>query len=233
LSGCLSNSAQEARADPFSALAEVSRAVASILDLDTLLDRVVTLIHRQFGYPFVHLYIVDTMQQQIVYRAGSGSRSEFFRERGLSYALDDPNGIIPWVARNSSTVVANDVEADPRYRAAAVPETAEHFPSVPSTLRVPQSRAPQAQAPDTCAELTVPLVFGDRVLGVLDVQSDRRDAFGEDDRRLYQEAQEQALLSTVMLQVAETSQSQGDLGQVLETVVELALQLTSANRCAI
>ncbi len=44
------------RADQLSTVAEVSRAVASILDLDVLLEEVVTLIHRRFGYPFVHLF---------------------------------------------------------------------------------------------------------------------------------------------------------------------------------
>jgi GAF domain-containing protein len=51
--------------------------------------------------------------------------------------------------------------------------------------------------------------------------------------RLYQESQEQALISTVMLQVAEASQSLAALDQVLETVVQLASQLVSADRCAI
>ena len=159
-------------------LAEVSRAVASILDLDTLLSRVVTIIRRQFGYPFVHLYIVDPVRGQIIYRAGSGSRSHKFREVGLTYDLDDPEGIIPWVARNGSTVVANDVENDSRYRAATVP-------GLPATLPL-NSQVPGASPPRTCAELTVPLIFGERVLGVLDVQSDRRDAFGDEDRLLFE-----------------------------------------------
>jgi sigma-B regulation protein RsbU (phosphoserine phosphatase) len=94
------------RADQLSAVAEVSRAVASILDLNTLLDEVVTLIHGRFGYPFVHLFTVRPGRRQVVYRVGSGPRSRVLREQGLVFSLDDPEGIVPWVARHGETVLA-------------------------------------------------------------------------------------------------------------------------------
>jgi len=152
------------RADQLSTVAEVSRAVASILDLDTLLNEVVTLIHEQFGYPFVHLFTVDPARRQIVYRAGSPlppPRGEP-EGGGLACSLDDPEGIVSWVARHGETVLANDVSHDPRYHPSELPPA------------------------NTRAELAVPLVFGGGVLGVLDVQSDRRDAFGDDDRFLFE-----------------------------------------------
>ncbi|UCC86074.1 MAG: GAF domain-containing protein, partial [Anaerolineales bacterium] len=150
------------QADQLSAVAEVSRAVASILDLDLLLNQVVALIHQRFGYPFVHLFTVHPTRRQVIYQAGSGRRSQVLQARGLMYDLDDPKGIIPWVARHGETVLSNDVDCDPRYRPSELP-------------------------PDnTCAELAVPLVFGGEVLGVLDVQSDRRYAFGDHDRFLFE-----------------------------------------------
>jgi sigma-B regulation protein RsbU (phosphoserine phosphatase) len=152
----------EHRAEQLAAVAEVSRAVASILDLDALLNEVVTLIRKRFGYPFVHLFIVQPAREQVVYRAGSGRRARTLQKRGLAYRLDDPQGIIPWVVRNAQTVLANDVSQDPRYR--------------PSEL--PPSK--------TCAELAVPLTFGGQVLGVLDVQSDRCHAFSDGDRSLFE-----------------------------------------------
>jgi sigma-B regulation protein RsbU (phosphoserine phosphatase) len=175
-------------ADQFLTLAEVSRAVASILDLDTLLDEVVSIIRRQFGYPFVHLYIVDPVRNLIIYRAGSGARSRIWQERGLTYSLDAPEGIIPWVARNGRTVIANDVSLDPRYRAAEVAVGEGSVAGAP--VKAQKDRAPSSTVDgpvaDTRAELTVPLIFGDHVLGVLDVQSDRRGAFDEDDRLLFE-----------------------------------------------
>jgi sigma-B regulation protein RsbU (phosphoserine phosphatase) len=150
------------RADQLAAVAEVSGAVASILDLDALLEEIVAFIHQRFGYPFVHLFTVHTGRRQIVYQAGSGRRSQALRDRGLTYSVDDPQGILPWVARQGETVLANDVSHEPRYRPSELPPT------------------------NTRSELAVPLIFGGQVLGVLDVQSDRKNAFSEDDRFLFE-----------------------------------------------
>jgi len=147
------------RADQMAAVAEVSRAVASILDLDTLLGQVATLIYKHFGYPFVYLYTVDPARRKVVYRAGSSVRTEQMEEQ--AYGLDDPNGIVPWVAREGRPLIANDVRQEPHYRPSALPPD------------------------ETCAEMAVPLIFGGEVLGVLDVQSDRCDAFGEDARFVF------------------------------------------------
>jgi hypothetical protein len=49
----------------------------------------------------------------IVYEAGSGNRSK--KLEGFSIPLDDVMGLMPWVARNGKTVLANDVSKDDRY----------------------------------------------------------------------------------------------------------------------
>lgn len=51
--------------------------------------------------------------------------------------------------------------------------------------------------------------------------------------RLYQESQELALISTVMLQVAQASQSLATLDEVLETVVHLVATLAGVDQCAL
>ena len=178
------------RADQLVAVAEVSRAVASILDLETLFERVVELIHEQFGYPFVYLFTVDPAQGQIVYRAGTGPRAQALQAEGLVCSLDDSEGIVPWVACHGETVLANDVSRDPRYRPLGFPEA------------------------NTYAELAVPLIFGDAVLGVLNVQSGHRQrsdgeaaqsgdettqsgaVFNDDDRFLFE-----ALASSVAIAI--------------------------------
>ncbi len=183
------------RADQLSTVAEVSRAVASILDLDVLFEEVVTLIHRRFGYPFVHLFTVNPGRRQVVYQAGSGPRSQALRAQGLTYNLDDPKGIIPWVARHGETVHANDVKRDPRYRPSDLPPT------------------------NTCAELAVPLIFGGEVLGVLDVQSDRQHTFGDDDRVLME-----ALADNVAIAIRNANLYQSELWrrQVADSLREVA-----------
>lgn len=135
---------------------EVSKQITSILNLRELMQEVAGLIHARFGFPYVHLFTVHPNRRQIHYEAGSGARSAALE--GYILSLDDAEGIIPWVARHGETVLANDVDQEPRY--------------IPSPL--PPS--------NTRSELTIPLVFNGEVNGVLDVQSDRLNAFNEQDR---------------------------------------------------
>jgi L-methionine (R)-S-oxide reductase len=58
-----------------------------------------------------------------------------------------------------ATVVSNDVARDPRYLTALA---------------------------STGSELVVPVIVGDRVVGTLDVEEERTDAFSDDDRGLFE-----------------------------------------------
>jgi len=153
-------SALQKRAEQLSLASEVSEDITSILDLDELLNRVVTLIQDRLGYPYVHLFTVHPNRRQIIYEAGKGERSQALE--GYVLDLDDAEGILPWVAREGQTVLANDVRQEPRYRPSPFPPE------------------------DTQAEMAVPLVYNNRVLGVLDLQSDRAGVFGEEDRFLFE-----------------------------------------------
>lgn len=150
------------RASQLETLYQVSSAITSILDQETLLNEVVELIQQRFGHPYVHLFTVHSGRRKIFYEAGSGPRSRALREQNFAYDLDDPQGIIPWVARHGEAVLANDVNQEPRYRPSQLPPD------------------------ETQAELCVPLIFGNTVLGVLDVQSDRLNAFSQDDLFLFE-----------------------------------------------
>jgi len=153
-------SALQKRAEQLSLASEVGEDITSILDLDELLDRVVTLIQDRLGYPYVHLFTVHSNRRQIIYEAGKGERSQALK--GYVLDLDDAEGILPWVAREGQTVLANDVSLEPRYRPSPFPPE------------------------DTLAEMAVPLVYNKRVVGVLDLQSDRANVFTEEDCFLFE-----------------------------------------------
>jgi phosphoserine phosphatase RsbU/P len=148
------------RADQIAAVLDVSHALNSILETDSLLQEIVCLIHDRFDYQFVHLFIVQANEKKVIYRAGSGQRSGVFLREQIAYDLDAPLGIIPWVARTGKSLLANDVSAEPLYR------SADMFPS------------------GTKSELAVPLSLGGKVLGVLDMQSDQLGRFNDEDRAL-------------------------------------------------
>ena len=148
------------RADQLTLITEVSKSVSASLDLPTLMGSVANLIHERFGYPHVQLFTVHPNRRLIGFQAGSGKRSKDLA--GYMLSLDDTQGIIPWVAREGQTVLANDVKKDKRYRASPLP---------PQNIN---------------SELCVPLIYHEQVVGVLDIQSDRRNAFTEDDQVIFE-----------------------------------------------
>jgi L-methionine (R)-S-oxide reductase len=68
-------------------------------------------------------------------------------------------GLTGEAIRACSTIVSNDVASDPRYLTALA---------------------------STGSELIVPVVEGQRVLGTLDIEDERTDAFDDDDRGLFE-----------------------------------------------
>jgi GAF domain-containing protein len=150
------------RARQLTTVADISRAIASILDQDVLFEEVVNLIHERFDYPLVRLFTLDPVHGRIVYRAGSGQAEPEWREHTLACSIEEGEGVIPWVACQGETALIDDLEQDPR------------------------ARSPELAPGGMHAQLAVPLLFGTQVLGVLDLQSDRRGTFGPDDRFLFE-----------------------------------------------
>ncbi|MGE5248581.1 MAG: GAF domain-containing protein, partial [Bacteroidota bacterium] len=107
------------RADQLTLIAEISKSLTSTLDLGELMRDAASLIHDRFGYPSVHLFSVHPNRRLIEYEAGSGKRSRALE--GSLLDLDDPEGIIPWVARSGETLLANDVSVEPHYRPSPLP----------------------------------------------------------------------------------------------------------------
>ncbi len=150
------------RADQLSAMADINYSFSQILDLDQLLVEVVNVIHDRFNIPFVNLFTVHPGRKKIIYQAGSGKRSARTKANAFAYDLYAAKGIIPQVARTGQTIIANDVTLEPLYK--------------------PSRVSPN----ETKAELTIPLKFGEEVLGILDLQSDHINAFTEDDLSMFE-----------------------------------------------
>lgn len=147
----------EKRASQISAVLDISHALTSILEFEELMEEVVHSIQKRFGYPFVHIYLTHPGRNTIYYEAGSGARSQSFLEHKVAYDIDDPQGIIPHVARTGETLLANDISLEPLFR--------------------PSDILPA----DTRAELAIPLAFAGHILGVLDLQSDQLNGFDLED----------------------------------------------------
>jgi serine phosphatase RsbU (regulator of sigma subunit)/putative methionine-R-sulfoxide reductase with GAF domain len=150
------------RADQLNAVLEINYSLSSILDVDKLLEEIVHRIHDRFNYPFVHIFTVHPGRRKVIYQTGSGIRSKHLRSNSFAYDLDAGKGLIPLVARTGKPILSNDVSQEPNY--------------IPSKLPPHNTRS----------ELTIPLIFGKDVLGVLDLQSDQINSFNSEDLELFE-----------------------------------------------
>ena len=118
-------------------VADVAMQASSLVTIDELLPSVAALLHERFGYYHVEIQLVDPGDGGLVLggAAGQGSNSGELPSR-----IGRGEGILGWVAEHGEAVLSNDATRDPRF----VP--AEHLPG-------------------TQAELAVPIMAGDEVLG--------------------------------------------------------------------
>lgn len=152
----------ENKAGQLTLVAEVSRAITNILDLDKLFQSITDLIFEKFSYPFVHIYVFEPATQRIRFETGSGERADAFKTANIHYALHDESGIIPNAARQAKAMLINDVALEPLYR------------PIPIGVDI------------TGSELALPLVYGGNLLGLLDLQSDKKNAFTAEDQQICQ-----------------------------------------------
>jgi len=140
-------------------LDEIGRRVLSFLemsflDLEQVLGQAAQLIQECFGFHHVALFTWSTGHDRLVMRARAGEFAHLFPGE---YSVAPGQGMVGWVGRNGETLLANDVNAEPRY--------VNPFPD-----RLP-----------TRSELSVPIRIGDEVVGVLDLQSPEPNAFDRHD----------------------------------------------------
>jgi GAF domain-containing protein/HAMP domain-containing protein len=144
----------EQRALQLQTASEIAQEAVSTHELDTLLDRSVNLIQERFSFYHVSFYSPDEQQQYAVLRAGSGEVGKLMVQRGYRVRIGDV-GNISHVAGTGELRVINDVKTD--------------FTYVKHPL-----------LPDTACAAALPMKVGGRIIGVLDVESQRFNAFTKD-----------------------------------------------------
>ena len=186
--------AAQERARQLRLINDVTRQVTAIQPLPALFHQIVTLIHNAFGYYAVNIFILDEKTQTIQLKASS---HEAFQSDSLS--LTPQQGLVGWAIRERETVIVTDVAADERY-------------------------LPLTTLDATRSEIVVPLLVQERVLGVLDVQSNRADAFGGDDAFLLETLAGQVALA---IQEAQTYHAERRQRERVNALVEVARAVVS------
>lgn len=202
-------SGEQRRAFQLAMISHLSQRITSILDVDALLSEVVELLKQNLGYYYAQV-LLRAEPGYMVMREGTGSIGQSIKESPLQVEIDDRT-IVGWVAHNAEALCVNDVEQEARYQ-------------------------PHELLPDTRAELAVPLRVGGEVIGVLDMHSDQKGIFDEDDEVMlqmlgdqiavaiqnadsYERAKKQARQLTALNQMATGVASASHLDEILKGVM--------------
>jgi putative methionine-R-sulfoxide reductase with GAF domain len=146
--------------------AEVSRRLSTILDQQELVTAVVEEVQRSFNYYHVHIYLFDEHEENLVMVGGTGEAGQLLLSRG--HKIPRSRGLVGRAAEQNRTVLVPDTLADPGWLSNPL-------------------------LPETRAEIAVPMIVGEHVLGVLDVQHNIVNGLDEEDA---------ALLGSIANQVA-------------------------------
>jgi signal transduction histidine kinase len=144
--------AEGRRSGQLALLSAASEIAASTLDVQRLLDAIARYVQRSFGYYSVAIYLNDPeARAAVMYGAAGAAASVMPRAHRMPFGT----GIVGWVAENGEYVLANDVRREPRFV--------------------------RARMEATQSELAVPVRLMGEVVAVINVESDRLDAFDDGD----------------------------------------------------
>jgi len=133
-------------------LYNAGQRLSSELELDSLLSEIVNTICHIYNYYGVMLLLPDKSGKKLILSSITGGHRHFYSN---DFSVKVGEGMIGKAASNKKSQVSGDVSKDPNY------------------IR----RADEA----TQSELSVPILNGEKLIGVLDIQSDRLNTFKKSD----------------------------------------------------
>jgi len=196
--------------------AEIARDISGSLNLDELLLRAVNLIHDRFSFYHAGIFLLDLRGEYAVIREATGDAGVQMKRLGHKLGVGSKS-IVGYVSSRGESLVVNDTLKDTTYYANPI-------------------------LPDTRSEAAIPLKVGERILGVLDVQSIQPYAFKEENLRtleiladqlavavvnteLFSETQEHLSQQRLLHHITTSAASGVTLEDALETSVK-GLQVT-------
>ncbi len=138
-------------------VAQINKAITNISDPYQLLDALIGIIQQKFGYQYINIFLLDANKKSLTLQ--NSTRKTNPSETKQVIILKAGEGIMGQVVSTRQSMLVNDVFAHP------------HF--------VPQQALARVKS-----QIAIPLQAGENLLGVLDIESERLDAFSENDHHL-------------------------------------------------
>jgi len=159
------------------------------------LANMVRLTQRGFNLYHAHVF---TYQKEIeglqIVACGYKEGDEHEGTHGTSVIpMNQEQSLVARAARTRQPVIVNDVRSDPGW-------------------------LPNPQLPNTHAEMAVPMIVGDELLGVLDVQAENVDAFSEEDANIQMTLASQVATALQNAQAYTRAQKQAELESMVNLI---------------
>ncbi len=140
-------------------VAALGERLSGVLNLDELLTIAINEIKQNFGYYHVQAYLFDDPGENLVLAAGAGEAGSAMIARGHFIPLDAVKSLVARAANTARVVKVDNV-------------------------REVEDWLPNPLLPDTHAEMAVPIILEEQVVGVLDIQENRVAGLDESDANL-------------------------------------------------
>ena len=174
---------------------ELATAVASISDPTIMLQTVVDRTQASFNLYHAHIYQLNEVGDLLELAVGSGEAGRAMTAQKHTIPLNRDQSLVARAARTRQAVVVNDVSQNPAF-------------------------LPNPMLPDTCAELAVPIIANDDLLGVLDVQSEHLDFFTDEETRI------QTILAAQIGIALQNARAKAQTAQTLDELNAFTRRLT-------
>lgn len=165
----------------FETAAEIARDISSSLDLDELLQKAVNLIRSRFEFYHAGVFLKDLPGEFVMIREATGEAGAQMKRAGYKLGVGSKS-VVGFVAGKGEVLLVNDTTRDATYYSNPL-------------------------LPETRSEAAIPLKIGERIVGVLDVQSEQAYAFEKDNLRTLQILADQLAIAVVNTELfAETQE---------------------------
>ncbi|MCA9977378.1 MAG: GAF domain-containing protein, partial [Anaerolineales bacterium] len=161
---------QERLTSELETVAQVSTAASTILEVDALLQAVVDLAKSSFNLYHAHIYLVSDNENRLVLKAGAGNVGRLMALEGREIDLETES-LVARAARTRQGVIENDVQKAPDF-------------------------LPHPLLPHTRSEMVVPMIVGNKLVGILDLQSSEIGYFTEEDMKIQRTLASQVAVAT-------------------------------------
>jgi len=143
------------RADQLNVVADLSRSLTSLTNPETLFQRTTKLVSQRMGFYHTGIFLLDEAGEYAALEAANSEGGQKMLSRGHRLRVGS-EGIVGFATARGEARIALDVGAD-----------AVYFDN--------------PDLPETRSEVALPLNYGGKVIGALDIQSTKPNAFSDED----------------------------------------------------